>query len=192
MNEAEKKRRFHEIVLEHSDILHRIARRQLSLNGGTYDWGRVEEAVQETLTLAWIKRDEVLAAPNVGGWLVKTLQYVLKNMVRQDQQWSKRLLLAQKDLGPDPIQPSPGAHLELEDLVTPEEFTLLKQVYMERIPYEELCETYGIKKSALAMRVKRAKERFREAYLESEKIFSNSSEQTAPTRHNTSRGGSKR
>lgn len=121
MNEAEKKRRFHEIVLEHSDILHRIARRQLSLNGGTYDWGRVEEAVQETLTLAWIKRDEVLAAPNIGGWLVKTLQYVLKNMVRQDQQWSKRLLLAQKDLGPDPIQPSPGAHLELEDLVTPEE-----------------------------------------------------------------------
>ncbi len=192
MNEAEKKRRFHAIVLEHSDILHRIARRQLSLNGGTYDWGRVEEAVQETLTLAWIKRDEVLAAPNIGGWLVKTLQYVLKNMVRQDQQWSKRLLLAQKDLGPDPIQPSPGAHLELEDLVTLEEFTLLKQVYLERIPYEELCETYGIKKSALAMRVKRAKERFREAYLESEKNFSNSSEQTGPTRHNTSRGGSKR
>lgn len=192
MNEAEKKRRFHAIVLEHSDILHRIARRQLSLNGGTYDWGRVEEAVQETLTLAWIKRDEVLAAPNIGGWLVKTLHYVLKNMVRQDQQWSKRLLLAQKDLGPNPTQPPPGAHLELEDLVTPEEFTLLKQVYVERIPYEELCETYGIKKSALAMRVKRAKERFREAYLESEKNFSNSSEQTGPTRHNTSRGGSKR
>lgn len=63
---------------------------------------------------------------------------------------------------------------------------------MERIPYEELCETYGIKKSALAMRVKRAKERFREAYLESEKIFFNSSEQTGPARHNTSRGGSKR
>ena len=118
---------------------------------------------------------------------MKTLQYVLKNMVRQDQQWSKRLLLAQKDLGPDPIQPSPGAHLELEDLVTLEEFTLLKQVYLERIPYEELCETYGIKKSALAMRVKRAKERFREAYLESEKNFSNSSEQTGPTRHNTTR-----
>ena len=192
MNEAEKKRRFHEIIVTHSDLLHRTARRQLSLNGGVYDWGRVEEAVQETLTLAWIKRDEVLAAPNIGGWLVKTLQYVLKNMVRQDQQWSKRLLLAQKDLGPDPIQLPPGAYLELEDLVTPEEFTLLKQVYLERIPYEELCETYGIKKSALAMRVKRAKERFREAYLESEKIFSNSSEQTGPTRHNTSRGGSKR
>ena len=40
MNEAEKKRRFHEIVLEHSDILHRIARRQLSLNGGTYGLGQ--------------------------------------------------------------------------------------------------------------------------------------------------------
>ncbi|MDD7085786.1 MAG: hypothetical protein PUI07_08985 [Clostridiales bacterium] len=71
---------------------------------------------------------------------MKTLQYVLKNMVRQDQQWSKRLLLAQKDLGPDPIQPSPGAHLELEDLVTLEEFTLLKQVYLERIPYEVLSD----------------------------------------------------
>lgn len=192
MNEAEKKRRFHAIVLEHSDILHRIARRQLSLNGGTYDWGRVEEAVQETLTLAWIKRDEVLEAPNVGGWLVKTLQYILKNMIRQDQQWGKRLLLAQKDFGPNQTQPPPGAHLELEDLVTPEEFILLKQVYLERIPYEELCQTYGVKKSALAMRVKRAKERFREAYLESEKIFSDSSEQTGPARHNTSRGGSKR
>ncbi len=49
-------------------------------------------------------------------------------------------LPAQKDLGPDPIQPSPGAHLELEDLVTLEEFTLLKQVYLERIPYEVLSD----------------------------------------------------
>ena len=192
MNEAEKERRFHEIIVTHSDLLHRTARRQLSLNGGVYDWGRVEEAVQETLTIAWTKRDEVLASQNIPGWLVKTLRYVLKNMIRQDQQWKKQVLLAQKDLDPNPTQPPPGADLELEGLVSPEEYTLLRQVYVEHVPYEELCQTHGVKKSALAMRIKRAKERFRAAYLESEKIFPTSSEQTGPARHNTSRGGPKR
>ena len=192
MNEAEKERRFHEIIVTHSDLLHRTARRQLSLNGGVYDWGRVEEAVQETLTIAWTKRDEVLASQNIPGWLVKTLRYVLKNMIRQDQQWKKQVLLAQKDLDQNPTQPPPGADLELEGLVSPEEYTLLRQVYVERVPYEELCQTHGVKKSALAMRIKRAKERFRAAYLESEKNFPTSSEQTGPARHNTSRGGPKR
>ena len=134
----------------------------------------------------------MLASKNIPGWLVNTLRYVLKNMARQDQQWKKQIMLTQKDLDPTLIQPPPGADLELEGLVSAEEYTLLRQVYVERIPYEELCQTYGIKKSALAMRVKRAKGRFREAYLESEKIFSDLSEQTGSARHNTSRGGPKR
>ena len=192
MDEKEKERKFEEIIQQYSTVLHATARRELYVNGATYDWSRAEEAVQEALAIAWTKRDEVLASKNIPGWLVNTLRYVLKNMARQDQQWKKQIMLTQKDLDPTLIQPPPGADLELEGLVSAEEYTLLRQVYEERIPYEELCQTYGIKKSALAMRIKRAKERFREADLESEKIFSDSSEQTGLARHNTSRGGSKR
>lgn len=192
MDEKEKERKFEEIIQQYSTVLHATARRELYVNGATYDWSRAEEAVQEALAIARTKRDEVLASKNIPGWLVNTLRYVLKNMARQDQQWKKQIMLTQKDLDPTLIQPPPGADLELEGLVSAEEYTLLRQVYVERIPYEELCQTYGIKKSALAMRIKRAKERFREAYLESEKIFSDSSEQTGLARHNTSRGGSKR
>lgn len=113
---------------------------------------------------------------------------VVKNMLREEQHWAEHLLQLPADI----TQPSPGADLELEGIVPPEDFLLLKRLYLYGETYEEVCQDLGIKKSALAMRVKRIKEQFRKNYMEIEKNFSSNSEQTAPTRHNTNRGGSKK
>ena len=42
----------------------------------------------------------------------------------------------------------------------PEEYEILRKLYLEKYTYEELAREMGLKKSALAMRVKRSKERF--------------------------------
>ena len=49
-------------------------------------------------------------------------------------------------------------------MVPEDDFALLRELYIERRSYEELCAKYGLKKSALAMKIKRIKERFIKAY----------------------------
>lgn len=49
---------------------------------------------------------------------------------------------------------------EITSILTPEEYEILRKLYLEKYTYEELAREMGLKKSALAMRVKRSKERF--------------------------------
>lgn len=183
---------FESLFREHFDRLRILAEKLLFLYGGNHDWGRAEEAAQEAFSIAWEKQDALLSSPNPGGWLTLTLQNVVKNMLRQDFQWNKRLLQAQDSLSFSPVQPPPGADLELEDLISKEEFKLLKRFYLERATYDELCKELGIKNSALSMRIQRAKEHFRKEFQKSEENFSPTCGQTESTRHNQHRGGSKK
>ena len=183
---------FESLFHEHFNRLRILAERLFFLYGGSHDWGRAEEAAQEAFSIAWEKQAVLLSSPNPGGWLTLTLQNVVKNMLRQDLQWNKRLLQAQQTLPQSPVQPPPGADLELEDLISQEEFNLLKRVYLEHATYDELCQELGIKKSALSMRIQRAKERFREEFQKSEEISAPASGQTEDTQHKQHRGGSKK
>ena len=59
---------------------------------------------------------------------------------------------------------------------------LLKHLYLDGYTYSELCAEMGLKKSALAMRVKRIKERFMTDYG-IEKKSQKTSEQSPPDGH---------
>lgn len=172
--------------------LWRQAQRSLTQQTGRKDPDRAHEAVQETFLIAWEKPKEFLGSLSPVGWLVNTMKYVVRNMVREDQRWNARLLKFQEYLDRDAVHPAPGADLELEGLIPPEELDLLKRLYLDGETYAELSEELGIKKSTLAMRVKKSKEDFREKYWESE-IFSDPDvEHSGPSEHLSSRGGSKR
>ena len=125
--------------------------------------------------------------PNPIAWLNIALKNVIKNMVRDDQKWAKCLLRVPAEQ----VQPAPGADLELEGIIPSEDMDILKRLYLYGETYEEICEDLGLKKSALAMRVKRSKELFRKNYGEIEKNISSKCEQGTETRHEYSRGGSK-
>ena len=172
--------------------LWRQAQRSLTQQTGRKDPDRAHEAVQETFLIAWEKPKEFLGSLSPVGWLVNTMKNVLRNMIREDQRWNARLQEFQAHLDRDAAHPAPGADLELEGLIPPEELDLLKRLYLHGETYEELCEELGLKKSTLAMRVKKSKEDFREKYWESE-IFSDPDvEHSGPSEHLSSRGGSKR
>lgn len=70
--------------------------------------------------------------PQSRGWLYNTVNNVVRNMIRADQQWASRLLQAQAALSHQPFQPPPGADLELEGLVSQEDLDLLKRLYFGR------------------------------------------------------------
>lgn len=156
------------------------------------DPDRAHEAVQEVFLIAWEKPKEFLGSLSPVGWLVNTMKYVVRNMVREDQRWNARLLKFQEHLDRDAVHPAPGADLELEGLIPPEELDLLKRLYLDGETYEELCEELGLKKSTLAMRVKKSKEDFRKKYWESETFSDPDVEHSGPSEHLSSRGGSKR
>lgn len=148
--------------------LWRYAMNILSRNIGHTDPERAHEAVQEAFMVAWQKPKEFLESPSPVGWLVTTQKNVLRNMIREDQRWTARLQQFQDSLDVNAVQSAPGADLELEGFIPQEELELLKRLYINRVTYEELCQELGIKKSTLAMRIKKSKADFRNAYTESE------------------------
>lgn len=171
--------------------LWRQAQLTLTRYTGRNDPDRAAEAVQEVFLVAWQKPKEFLGSQSPVGWLVNTMKFVLQNMVREDQQWSARLRQVQDTLDRHTAHPAPGADLELEGLIPQEELDLLKRLYLNGETYEALAQELGLKKSTLAMRVKKSKEKFRKKYRESEKFSSQDVEHSAPAEHLSSRGGSK-
>ena len=172
--------------------LWRLAQRILTRHTGRSDPDRAAEAVQEAFLVAWEKPKDFLGSVSPVGWLVNTLKFVLQNMIREDQRWHARLREFQAHLDRDAVHPAPGADLEIEGLIPPEELELLKRLYLYGETYEELCRELGLKKSTLAMRVKKSKEDFQKKYWESETFFDPDVEHSGPSEHLSSRGGSKR
>ena len=150
----------------------------LTRNAQTSDPGRAEEAVQEAFAIAWSKWEDLFASPNPAGWLYNTVNNVVRNMIRADQQWAARLLQARADL-------------ELEGLVSQEELELLKRLYLEGMTYEELAAEENLNQNTLAARVRRIKLRFQKIYREIENFSDPPCKKSDTARHKEKRGGSK-
>ncbi len=163
----------------------------LTRNAQTSDPGRAEEAVQEAFAIAWSKWEDLFASPNPAGWLYNTVNNVVRNMIRADQQWASRLLQAQAALSHQPFQPPPGADLELEGLVSQEDLDLLKRLYLEGMTYEELAAEENLNQNTLAARVRRIKLRFQKIYREIEHFSDPPCKKSDTARHKEKRGGSK-
>ncbi len=174
----------------HYSKLVRYAQIILSRNAQCKEPGRAEDAVQETFAIAWAKREALFASPNPAGWLYNTAGNVVRNLIRDDQQWAARLLQAQSQLAHRPFQPPPGADLDLEGFVSQEDLDLLKRLYWEGMTYDELAEELGTTKSTLASRIHRSKERFRAAYQDAEQHPS-AHQEPAPSSKRSKKGAKK-
>lgn len=152
---------FEALYREHYAGLLRCAGTLLYRQGANYvsASGRAEEVVQETFAFAWERRQELMDSEDPKRWLYGVLGYKVKEFLRQDRLWSKRILqmsaVVERDSQRDFV-----LRTEMSDLLTQEEYCLLKSIYLDRRGYQELTEELGIKKSALAMRVNRIKKRF--------------------------------
>lgn len=120
--------------------------------------GRAEEAVQEMFVFAWERRDELLSSEKPVGWLYNSLHYKVLELIREENKWTKRLLFLE-DHETEKNEPHVSLNVELEGIISKEEYDLLKRIYMDGYSYKELCEELHMNKSALGMKIKRIKEK---------------------------------
>lgn len=157
------------------------------------DPDRGEELVQETFALACSKWETFRTSPNPVGWLYLTVNYLALNAMRADYRWCSHVVQDQDAyFVQDQKTSPPGAALELEGLISPQDMALLRQLYLGGFTYKEMAQDIGVSRSAFAKRVSRIKKRFRTKYLEIENFFVEDREQPLPIGHNNSRGGSHR
>lgn len=117
-----------------------------------------EDLAQRVYAIAWQKKEKVLTLDNPLGWLIECAKRVYQTLLREEKKWSANVELVDETEDYIDIQEQVALKMLLED----EDFYVLKRHYGDKASYQEICSELQIEKSALAMRLKRAKERFRE------------------------------
>ncbi len=164
--EQEAQRIFHDFfVQEYSGMLRYASALLKARDQNAPVNGRAEDAVQETFALAWDMKETVLSSDKPVGWLYKTPQYKVMDLVREENRWTKRLFRYEQLYVP-PAEPHISLALELDGLVPKDDFDLLCKIYWEGYSYRELCPEMNLTKQALATKVHRIKKRIKEKLKE--------------------------
>jgi len=120
--------------------------------------GCAEDAVQLTYLKAWRIRHKLKGMESPTGWLRGTLLRTTKELTRENIHWQKRVRQMSEQITRGGV-PDFRLKVELQSLMTAEEYMWLKRLYLDRCTYQELSQELGLTRSALAMRVKRLKDR---------------------------------
>lgn len=133
--------------------------------------GLAEEAVQETFRIACEKPDRFMNSENPQGWLVKTLQNVMRNtlktrahlnavMASSAETWEARACFVSKDVDTDILY---------SDLLGEEDYRLLKRIVFDGYSMLEAAQELGITLEACKKRVQRAKKKMKKILEDEEK-----------------------
>ena len=162
---AQEKALIEELFRAKNDDLLRYAEILLKKHGSGHISisGRAEDVVQDVFYLAVEKYNEMQKSGSPVGWLYAAVYHKVQEAVREDRTWFKRLTLIEVEPKSEDFCKLP---LEWEGLMTQKDYELLRKLYLEGYSYKELCAELGVKKSTLAMRVKRIKARFQKNYKE--------------------------
>lgn len=153
--------------------------------------GRAEEVVQELFAFAWEHQADLWSSASPTGWLYRVLRYKVLELLKEDRFWRKHLIRAAGEMPASP-EDDFQQRAEITSILTPEEYEILRKLYLEKYTYEELAREMGLKKSALAMRVKRSKERFVKQWNRTKSFFAAPVNKRGRNGHYRYRGGSRR
>lgn len=122
-----------------------------------------EEVVQETFQVACNKPGDLMTCPKPIGWLTEVLKNVIRNLQRK-REMMERFIAAMDPADLERLEsPDCGDDVDLmySDLVTKEEFYLLKRVDIEGYTMLEMAEELGINLETCKKRAQRAREKMR-------------------------------
>ena len=123
-----------------------------------------EEAVQETFCIACRKPEDCIGSPNPEGWLVTTLQYVVRNMRRFAAAQAKRVV-HDPDYHAAPGRNDDYTEIEFADLISEEEFRLFRRIALDRYTIREAATELGISEEACKKRVQRIRAKLQKKIL---------------------------
>ena len=122
-----------------------------------------EEAIQDAFCIACAKREQFLSSANPHGWIMCTLKFVMRNMLRT-QAKLKSLLQSLDDEEGVCAGPQEMASVDVlfGDVSDSEDFQLLKRIALNRCTMLEMSEELGISVESCKKRVQRARKRLQE------------------------------
>lgn len=132
-----------------------------------------EEAVQDTFRVACAKAESMLTSSNPRGWLVNTLKNVIRT-TEHERAAMNRLVVASLSIDDenfvqerettncaDKRIEDTDIDLMYSDLLTPEEYKLLKMVAVHGYTMREAAAEFGINVEVCKKRVQRAKKKMK-------------------------------
>ena len=121
-----------------------------------------EEAVQESFRIACMKPEALIRSDNPEGWMVNTMKHAVRNIKRTQL---RRRIGATLSLDDDevclaqPGRPAEYADAEFSDLMTDEEYRMLKWHVLLNVSSKDIAETMDISEEACKKRIQRTKKR---------------------------------
>ena len=121
------------------------------------DRNLAEEVVQDTFCIFCTKAETALQHENPQGWLMRTLQNVIRNMQRQRADLNRLIMAALQveNLEELLVYDEEDVNLLYGDLAPRADFHLLKQVVLDGCTMLEAAEEYGISVEACKKRIQR-------------------------------------
>ena len=132
-----------------------------------------EEAVQDTFRIACAKISELSESPNQKGWLMLTLKNVIRNTRRELAALNQlfvsavsvddEIVLETYALETDYDKRIEDAEVDIlyADLLSPDEYSLLKKIVLQRYTIADTARELGISVESCKKRVQRAKQKLR-------------------------------
>lgn len=132
-----------------------------------------EEAVQDAFRIGCAKISEFMGSPNPNGWITLVLKNVIRNTRRELASLNKLIVtsisiddecfIESSAAVTDPNKRVEDSELDIlySDLLSPDEYRLLKLVAIHNYSMREAAVEFGISVEACKKRVQRAKEKLR-------------------------------
>lgn len=136
----------------------------------------VQDVVQDTFHEAINHADVLMQHPNPAGWLKLTLKNKVKEEQRRMHKYALYFLSLEHDLFTEPgrddpnleqpfhSEPSLASVIErIKNVLTEEEFTLLKRLTIDQAGHVEVAEEFGISVYASQKRLERIRKKLKKA-----------------------------
>lgn len=135
------------------------------------DVSLAEEAVQDAFCIACSKSEEFLGRGNPEGWLMNTLKYVVRNMLRQRAKMGRLVIMSLNDEDAARLTASDEDDVDVlyGDVSGQEDFQLFKRVALEGISMREASSELGITLEACKKRIQRTRNRLQKIFQKSKK-----------------------
>lgn len=127
----------------------------------TYEKNLAEEIVHDTFTEAYMKIESLSNHENPVGWLYVTVKNITKAYMREYLNIKKLLSLEDNEIATTDEE---SETMFLLNYLPLEEARIMLKFYKEKMSLAELAENYGISLSACKMRLKRARDKFKDNY----------------------------
>ncbi len=146
---------FDQLYLEHYKDLFRYAYRL------TYEKNMAEEIMQDVFIEAYKKITLLYKHENPVGWLYVTVRNITKAYMRESLKMKKMLSLENNVVATTDVE---SKELLLQNFLTLEESEIMEKFYIEKNSLTEISAEVGISLSACKMRLKRARDKFKDCY----------------------------